>query len=78
MISLLLIFGFRYPDNLRNIVQQCATFAQNRPKSDIIGALGPTHDITLKAFAKDQTFYVNFWQPSLMLDMEYYVYVSYL
>ena len=27
------------------------TFAQNRPKSDISGALGPIHYITLKAFA---------------------------
>ena len=27
------------------------TFAQNRPKSDISGALGPIHNITLKAFA---------------------------
>ena len=27
------------------------TFAHNRPKSDINGALGPIHYITLKAFA---------------------------
>ena len=27
------------------------TFAHNRPKSDISGALGPIHYITLKAFA---------------------------
>ena len=27
------------------------TFAQNRPKSDISGALGPIHYITLKTFA---------------------------
>ena len=27
------------------------SFAQNRPKSDISGALGPIHYITLKAFA---------------------------
>ena len=27
------------------------TFAQNRPKSDISGALGPIHYNTLKAFA---------------------------
>ena len=27
------------------------TFAQNRPKSDVSGALGPIHYITLKAFA---------------------------
>ena len=26
------------------------SFAQNRPKSDISGALGPIHYITLKAF----------------------------
>ena len=40
------------------------TFSQNRPKSDISGALGPIlHYITLKAFAmaKGQTFYVNFF-----------------
>ena len=28
------------------------SFAQNRPKSDISGALGPIHCITLKAFAR--------------------------
>ena len=34
------------------------TFAQNRPKSDISGALGPIHNITLKAFAMAKAFNV--------------------
>ena len=33
------------------IVTVLMKFAQNRPKSDISGALGPIHYITLKAFA---------------------------
>ena len=37
----------------KNILFCCSSliFAQNRPKSDISGALGPLHYMTFKAFA---------------------------
>ena len=65
MISLILIFGFlcRYPDDLRNIVQQCANQSPSK-------TIKHNHNSDLFSAVK-QHMYLTFFQFSSMFQGEY-------